>query len=164
MLSRRTLMFVALLAFAQGSAAAEPLFQRVVPLLIELPGWQAEKADGFSMDSGAGAMTMASRHYTKGAASMEVAVIAGEPAKAALAPISANLKIENAEGHMIVDSRDGFSFARSYNVADKSGGVIVKLADDAALNVNYKGISEDDAIDAAQKFDWKALASALAAK
>jgi hypothetical protein len=145
-------------------ALADPAFKKLLPLLIDLPGWQGEKPDGLTMDTGAGEMTMASRRYQKDSAHFEAGLIKGSAAAGAMASINAGLKIETAEMHMLPVEIGGFKGVRSYNSTDKSGAVIMKLADDAVFNVGYRAISEDEALALAGKFDWKAMLAVVSAK
>ena len=167
MISRRhALGWATLAAFAAFGfpAHAEPLFKSLTPLLIELPGWTADKADGMSMDMGDTKMTSASRNYHKGDARIEVAVMVGPAAEGALGAITMGMNVETSEGHMLKAELKGLKALKSFNNNDKSGGVLVALGEQAMFNFSYNGIVEDDAVALAEKFDWKAMQSLAAAK
>ena len=53
---------------------------------------------------------------------------------------------------------------KAYNSKDKSGTLIVALSKNAMFSLAYEGVSEDEALPLADKFDWKALQAAAAAK
>jgi len=169
MISRRNLVSgLAALVLSPGVLAtpafAEAAFKRLLPLLVDLPGWQGAKGDGMTMEAGDGEMTVVSRRYQKDSANFEAGVIKGAAAVGAMAPLNAVMKVETAEMHMLTGEIAGFNALRSYNNADRSGAIIVKLADDAIFNVNYRQISEGDALALASKFDWKAIVAVLGAK
>ena len=151
---------VPLLAMGVAPARADPAFKRLLPLLVDLPGFTGAKADGMTMEMGDGAMTTVGRKYTKGAASVDIAVVSGQAAVGALAPITSGMKIETTDGHMIPDTIDGFRAMRTYNNKEQSGALIVALAKDAVMTFGYRNLSEDDAVALARKLDWKALAAA----
>jgi hypothetical protein len=46
-------------------------------------------------------------------------------------------------------------------VKDKSGAILVGLADSALFNFAYTGITEDEALGLAKRFDWKAMQAGL---
>ena len=61
MIRRRDLVLgLAALGLSATPAFAEPAFKKLLPFLIDLPGWQGAKPDG---------MTMATRRYQKASAS-----------------------------------------------------------------------------------------------
>lgn len=143
MIIRKSLAFAAVALIAIATAAnADPAFKRLLPLLIDLPGWTGAKPDGVTMETGnSGAFTTASRKYTKDTASIEAAVITGPPAAGALGPVSAGMKFETTDGHMLPAEIGGYKAMESWNSKDKSGAIIGKLADDAAFVFNYRSLS-----------------------
>lgn len=169
MIGRRNLVLVLAavgmaITLSAAPALAESAFKRLVPFLVDIPGWQGAKADGMTMDTGGGEMTMASRRYQKDSATFEAGVIKGGAAIGALASVNAGMKIETADMHMLPGEIGGFKALRTYNNTEKSGALLVKLADDAILNISYRGISEEDALALAGKFDGKGMLAAVSAK
>ena len=146
------------------SAHAEPAFQRLTPLLIDLDGWQGKKADGMSMDMPNGSMTTATREYQKGSAKANVSVVVGQTAVGALAPMVTGMNINTSEGHMLTDTISGMKVLKTYTTAQKSGALLVALDKDAMFSFSYSGLGEDEAIALAQKFDWKAIQAASKSK
>lgn len=153
-------MFLAAWLLAAGPALAEPAFQRLLPLLVDLPGFTAGKADGMTLDTGQGAMTTANRHYRKDDKSLEANVIVGQAAEGVLAQVGTGIKVETSEGHMLPGEADGFQLLKIFSAQEASGSLLVALGKQAALSVSYKGLSEADALALARKLDWKALAAA----
>ena len=58
----------------------------------------------------------------------------------------------------------GMQVLKSYTNAQKSGALIVALGKDALLNFSFSGITEEEGLALAEKFDWKALQAAGQAK
>ena len=150
--------------WAISSVHAEPAFQRLTPLLIDLDGWQGKKADGMSMDIPNGSITTATREYQKGSAKANATVMVGATAVGALAPMVTGMNINTSEGHMLTDTMQGLKVLKTYTTAQKSGALMVALDKDAMFSLSYSGLPEDEAIALAQKFDWKAIQAAAKTK
>jgi hypothetical protein len=150
--------------WAISPAYAEPAFQRLTPLLIDLDGWQGKKPDGMSMDMPNGSMTTASRDYQKGSAKASAVVVVGQTAVGALTPMVTAMNINTSEGHMLTDTIAGMKVLKTYTTAQKSGALLVALDKDAMFNFSYTGLAEDEALALAQKFDWKAIQAAAKSK
>ncbi|HZR61588.1 MAG TPA: hypothetical protein VFA80_11640 [Xanthobacteraceae bacterium] len=151
---------IAAWVFQPVVAGADQAFARFLPLLIDLDGWQGNKADGVSMEMPGNSMTSAKRDYKRGAAQLQVTVLMGQAATGALAPTKTPMNIETGEGHMITTTLNGFPVTKTYNNSQKSGALLVALGPSALLTVSYNGISEDDGLALARKFDWKAIQAA----
>jgi len=167
MMTPRRAMLSALVAVALAvplPARADQAYQRFIPLLIELDGWQARKPDGMTMEMPGNSMTTATRDYQRGPAQLHAGVVLGEAAAAAMAPIEAGMKVETPDGHMITTTMRGLSVIKSYTAAQKTGALIVALGKDAVFTFSYNGIAEDEAMPLAEKFDWKAIQAAAQAK
>jgi hypothetical protein len=106
----------------------------------------------------------ATRKYTREGARLEVGVLTGGAAQAGLAMIKSGMKIETSEGHVVTETVGGLTIARTYTVKDKSGAILVGIADNALFNFAYTGIAEDEALALAKRFDWKAIAASVAKK
>jgi hypothetical protein len=143
-----------------SSARADQAFQRLMPLLIDLDGWQGKKPDGMSMDMPSGSMTTATREYQKGPARAHASVMVGTAAMGALAPMQAGMNVTTSEGHMLTANMHGMQVLKSYTMAQKSGALLVALDKDAMFSFSYNGMSEDEALALAEKFDWKAIQAA----
>lgn len=145
-------------------ARADQAFQRFIPLLVDLDGWQGKKADGMTMDMPNASMTTATRDYRRDAAQVHASVIVGAAATGALAATRAGMNIETTDGHVISTSMNGLPVTKTFNIKDKSGSIIVALTDNAMFSFSYNGITEDEALPLAQKFDWKAIQTAAQQK
>jgi len=168
MIDRRAFLSFALAALVAASAPspalADPAFKRFLPLLIDIDGWQGKKPDGVSMDMGETSMTTAQREYQRGPAQLHASVVIGPAAAGALGPTMANMNVETSDGHMITATINGLKATKTYNAKDKSGAILVALGEAALFSVSYNGLTEDEALPLAQKFDWKALQAAATAK
>src|SRR5215468_10263214 len=157
--------FLALfLLWPHSAVRADQPFQRLLPLLVDLAGWQGKKPDGMSMQMADTSMTTATRDYERGTAQVHASVVIGQAAEGALAPIQSGMKMQTPEGHMITDTVRGMPVLKAYNSKDKSGTLMVALAKNAMFSFGYSGITEDEALQLADKFDWKALQTAAGAK
>jgi hypothetical protein len=166
MIDRRRALHLAFAAFSAGAllrstaARADQAFRRFLPLFIDLDGWKGNKPDGMTMEMSSTSMTTAKRDYTRGAAQLHASIVTGPAAAGALATTKTGMNIETTEGHMISTTINGFAVAKSYNVPQKSGAVLVALGPAAMFSVAYNAMTEDEALPLAQKFDWKAFQSA----
>jgi hypothetical protein len=88
----------------------------------------------------------------------------GPAAIGALGSTRTPMNIETTDGHMITSTMNGFPVTRTYNNKDKSGAILVALGDAALFSVSYKGLTEEEAMPLAQKFDWKAFQAATRVK
>lgn len=141
-------------------ARADQAFARFLPLLVDLDGWQGNKPDGMSMEMPGNSMTTAKRDYRRGASQLQVTVLMGPAAAGALAPTKTPMNVETGDGHVITTTLDGFPATKTYNIPQKSGALLIALGPSALMTVSYNGISEDDALALAKKFDWKAIQAA----
>lgn len=158
-------LFFALIALGTiSSAHADPAFQRLTPLLIDLDGWQGKKPDGMSMDLSKGSITTATREYQKGPARVHVTVMVGPSAIGALTPILTGMNVTTSEGHMLTASMHDMKVMKTYTTAQKSGALLVALDKDAMFSFSYTGLPEDEALALAEKFDWKAIQTAAKTK
>jgi hypothetical protein len=145
-----------------SSVRAEQAFARFLPLLVDLDGWQGKKPDGMSMDMPNASITTAARDYQRGPARVQASVIKGQAAAGALAPLRAGMNVQTTDGHMIVATLHGMRVLKNFTVKQKSGALIVELANDAVFNLTYEGLTEEEALALAEKFDWKAIQAAAA--
>lgn len=141
------------------AAHAEVNYQRFMPALVELPGWEAEKPDGMAMEMAGATMVTASRHYQRGDARIDAQIVTGSAAQVALAATSTDMKIESGEGRMSSDVINGFKVTRTYTFSDQSGGIIVSLGEQALFSLSFSGIDDAEALAVAKRFDWKSLKS-----
>jgi hypothetical protein len=87
-----------------SAAHAQQAFQRFLPFLVDLEGWQGKKPEGFSMEMAGNNMVTATREYQRGPARLQAQVILGAAAKGALAAIQTGMNIETSKGRMRTSS------------------------------------------------------------
>jgi len=166
MIDRRRVAGFALAFLSAGAvlrsaaARADQAFRRFLPLFVDIDGWKGGKPDGMTMEMSDNSMTTAKRDYTRGPAQLHASVVTGPAAAGALATTKTGMNIETSEGHMISTTMNGFAVAKTYNVPQKSGALLIALGPAALFSVSYNGMTEDEAMPLAQKFDWKAFQAA----
>src|ERR1700722_8562190 len=150
MAKSRIIIFSLLLAlpvlWSAAPARADQAFQRLMPLLVDLDGWQGKKPDGMSMEMPNGSMTTATREYQKGPGGGDASVMVGQVPAGALAPMQAGMNITTSEGHMLSGNMHGMQVLKSYTPAQKSGALLVALDKEAMFSLSYNGLSEDEAL------------------
>jgi hypothetical protein len=143
------------------SPAGAQDFQKYTPFLVDLPGWTGKKADGMAMQMPGVSMITATRDYTRGDARLSASIISGSSAQGMLAAVQPGVKIETADMHISTATVDGLTVARTFDVKEKSGAVLVALGQSALFNITFNGVPEDEAYSLARRFDWKAIQAAL---
>jgi hypothetical protein len=61
---------------------------------------------------------------------------------------------------MVTSTMHDMKVMKTLNIPQKSGALMVELGKDAVFAFSYGGITEDEAIALAEKFDWKAMQAA----
>ena len=69
-----------------------------------------------------------------------------------------------SDGHMITSTMHGLQVIKTFNTPQKSGAIMVALGKEALFSFSYNGITEDEAVTLAEKFDWKAIQAAAQTK
>ena len=159
-MDRRRFLAAALALAAAGPAAAEPAFRRLIPLFVDLPGFEGRKPDGVTTQTGEGTLTTASRFYVKAPATFEVTVVSGAGVESPTGAFTQDLNATSAAGHVSTEEIDGFRLMKTYSVNEKSGALLIGLARSTTMTVDYRELTEDEAVALARKFDWKAIAAA----
>jgi len=168
---RIRVLFAVCLALVAPAALFAASYDSMLPLLVDLAGWQAEKAEGVDFSQAGMPGVSVIRDYTNGNKSLSVAIMLGMQAGAQWMPeYKEGFKVETTEGSMEVRRVNGFLVYQAYNKGDATGGVIVLLIEAAAdkpgtgavLVVSFDDISFDEGLKLAQKFDWKRMRDAAA--
>jgi hypothetical protein len=151
-----TLLLLLLPALGASAAGLEGL----LPLMVDQPGWEAEKADGADMSaSGVHAVTVF-RTYQDGDRRFEVSILVGTQASASWMPdYKEGWRMQTPEGVMEVRRIKGFLVWDSFVSEEASGGIIVLLQETQAENgailaISYEGVGRDEAMTLAQRFNW----------
>ena len=155
---------LAFLVLLPAASRADQAFQRFLPLLVDLDGWEGKKPDGMSMEMANMSMTTATRDYQKGTAQLHASVMIGQTAGATLAPLQNGVNVQTTEGHMVSGTMHGMPVLKTFTTKDKAGSLMVGLGKEALFTIAYNGLTEDEALALAEKFDWKAIQAATQAK
>jgi hypothetical protein len=143
-------------------AAHAGQYESLSPLLIDLKGWQAEPTEGMDMDMGGTKIIQAVRQYTRDGKEADAMVMIGNTMMTqAHAQGMQSMKMETAEGKVQMTTIDGYQVSIHHSKADKEGAVVVALPGTGQLGAlfvfHYIGLSEEDGLSAAKKFDWKKI-------
>jgi len=162
---------ILVLVLAIGSVAANAAsFDPLLPLLVDLPGWEAEPAGGWDASaSGARAITVF-RSYEGENRHFEVNVLIGMQAGMSWMPeYREGFKVESSEGSMEVRRINGFLVFLSFDQADSSGGILVLLNDPgskpemgAVMAISFEGLGLEEALKNAQRFNWAKMKDQIA--
>jgi hypothetical protein len=166
-MNKLTTLFAALLFFliipvGLFAAAYDPL----LPLLVDLAGWQAEKAEGVDLSQAGMQGVTVVREYTSGEKGLSAAIMLGSQVGITWMPeYKEGFKTQSDEGPMEVRRINGFLVYQAYNTEDSSGGLVVLLLETTASKpesgalfaFSFEGISLDEGVKLAQKFDWKKM-------
>jgi hypothetical protein len=161
----KRLMLTSVGTLLLGAAVWAAGYEALTALLTDLPGWEAEKAQGTDMDMQGTKMTTATRAYKQGDKEITAGVMAGGQAAAAAAGMGGTtMQMENEEQKISMKDMDGFHVTSTFDKKQKAGTIMVVLAqgkDSGALfSFTYKNITDDEAMALAQKFDWKKMQAA----
>src|SRR5580704_7376872 len=106
MIDRRRVIRLALVVSSAAwllwspAAHAQQAFQRFLPFLVDLEGWQGKKPEGFAMEMTGNNMISATRSYERGPARLQTQLIIGAAAQGALAATQTGMNIETSDGRM----------------------------------------------------------------
>lgn len=172
--SRRALVCgsASLIGLAPMVAAADPKLRALAGLLVDLPGWQAQEPDMMSMTQGALSVAYAARAYERG--DMRVMAMLGRSGVEQQVPMVAGQGQSefslDAEGTALrLRPLRGFQVFTAFNKADLDGMVMVFLQPPnttapSTFILQFEGLSLDDAMKLADRFNWQAMQRAVAAR
>ena len=140
--------------------------EQLVPLLIDLKGWNAEKAQSMSMNMMGMNMINATREYNKGGKTVTALIMKGNSAMAMGGAQGIQTMSAETEGASInIKTMNGFKVQTVYDKNDGSGVVSVFLTSGqsagSVFSLNYSGISEKEALSLMKKFDWEKMKSVI---
>jgi hypothetical protein len=167
--TRITVFLTVLLLLAVPAALFAAAYDALVPLLVDLAGWKAEKADAIDLSqAGMQGVTIA-REYTSGQKGLSAAVMVGAQAGVTwMSEYKEGFKGETDEGSIEIKRINGFLVYQVYDKDDSSGGFVVQLIattsdkpdSGAVLVVSFEEMSLDEGLKLAQTFDWKKMKDA----
>lgn len=154
------------LALTFPLAAQAESYKPLIPLLTDIPQWEADKADGMSMKSDGHEVVWATRQYRKGDAEISVILGVGHPMAGQAAAMSQTGKMQYEAGGSSyeVTTVKGFPVMRIFNKEERSGLMIVALASQSApasLIVQFSDLEPEEGFAIAERFDWAKMQQAL---
>ena len=153
----KRLYFITIFILVTSLLTAQEHSNKLKPLLIDLSGWNAEKAEGMDADFNHVVMITATREYTRGDATLEGSVLIGQAASSYDIP---KVNYETDEGFLRSEKIKNYTVYSSYDKSDNSGAVFVILAtspQSAIFVLTYENTDWQTALDLAKKFDWDAM-------
>ena len=159
------LLFTALLTLAlvcpafQADAAG---YEALLPLLVDLPGWEAEPADGADASAEGMRAVTVYRTYESGERRFEVNLLVGLQAGMTWMPdYKDGYRMETPEGLLEVKKIAGFLVFYMFERESNSGGIVVQVQDGAAtpdtaavFAISFEGLPLEEALKTAQRFSW----------
>jgi len=135
-------------------------FSKLTPFLKDVTGWEADKAQGNTLDAGELKMTSAERHYTKGEASVDVSIVDYSQSKDSLAGMTAlwNFSNESSEGYQKSVTIDGAKGWEGYENANKKGQLFLLVAGRYMVTFHLQGLPASETQAWAKNLDVKKLA------
>jgi hypothetical protein len=151
------------LAGVQGALAAA--YESLFPLLISLPGWQAETPEGMDVKAAGGMTVTANRTYTRDPQIFSATVLIGDEASGVQA--SGQMEMETADIKMTMAEIDGFQVHTVFEKKEMAGTIMIGLTRGeekaAVLVFTFEQMTAGEALKLARRFDWKALRKAALA-
>lgn len=167
--TRITVFLTVLLLLAVPAGIFAAAYDSLLPLLVDIAGWQAEKAEGIDLSQAGMQGVTVVREYTSGEKGLTAAIMLGSQVGITWMPdYKEGFKAETEEGSLEVRKINGFLAYQAYNKDDASGGIVVLLIETtpdkpnsgALFVVSFEGMSLDEGLKLAQKFDWKKIKDA----
>ena len=140
--------------------------EQLIPLLIDLKGWDAEKGQSMSMNMMGRDMINATREYNKDGKTVTALIMKGNPAMAmGGAQGMQTMSAETEDARINSKTINGFKVQTVYDKNDGSGVVSVFLTSGqsagSVFSLNYSGITEKKALSLVKKFDWEKMKSVV---
>jgi hypothetical protein len=137
-------------------------YESLYPCFIDIQGWKGEEPEGAKMEMPGMKMINAVRGYEKGDKEIKALIIIGNPAMAGYAAPQGMMNMETDDMRVNVKTIRGFQVSTVYDKKEKSGAVTVILLPSqdgggAIFSLAYENMSDDEALDIAQSFDWSLM-------
>jgi hypothetical protein len=135
---------------------AQQDYRRFIPFLIDLPGWTGPQPTGTDQERKGGRVITASRGYIRDGASFNAFFISGT---AVPDDTNAGVNVTVGGTHKSTSIIDGFQVVKESTPVFVL--IAITLSPNAMFNLIFNGVSEDEAMAIARKFDWKGIAALL---
>ncbi len=135
-------------------------FAKLTPLLGDVAGWEAEKAQGQTVDASGFKMTTAERTYRKGDASVNVHIMDYSESGQMLQAMTAawGFSVETSDGYSKGVSVDGAKGFEQYENEPKRGTLFLLVAGRYILQIEAQGLPAAELQAWAKRVDIKKLA------
>jgi hypothetical protein len=171
-MARKKSLFIVVLAVVCMIAAFtgySQSYNSLLPLLVDLSGWKGENPEGMDLDYGGSKAITATREYEKGDKNLTAALIVGRQMQGSWNPAyQEGFKMETTEMSMVVESIKGFLVFHTFDKTSSDGLVMVLLQEASPdgsgggiFTFAFEGVSSDEGMKLAQKFDWNRMKSAV---
>ena len=128
-------------------------------LLIDLKGWEAEKAEGLSINMGGMKMINATRNYSNGDMNLNAIILVGSSVM--IQGQTQTINIETSDTKVTTSEIDGFNVIQAFNKSENNGYIVINLGkkttEGSSFMINYTGISSKEALEIAKKYDWEKI-------
>lgn len=159
-------------ALALAAALAPPradaqTYKPLIPLLSDIPQWDAEAPEGMSMQAEGQEIVWAARQYRKGEAEISVILGVGHPMAGQAEAMSQGGKVQYEAGGATYETATvkGFPVMRFFSKEDKAGFLVVALTSanrPASLIVQFTELDPAEGFAIAERFDWAKMQKAVA--
>ena len=171
MARKKSLFIVVLAAICMIAAFTgySQSYNSLLPLLVDLSGWNGENPEGMDLDYGGTIAITAAREYEKGDSSITAALIVGHQMQGTWNPAyQEGFKMETTEMSMVVERIKGFLVFHTFDKTSSDGLVMVLLQESspdgsggAIFTFAFESVGRDEGMKLAQKFDWNKMKSAV---
>ncbi len=141
----------------------------LVPLLIDLEGWDGDEAEVTDVSFQNFRGISVSREYQRDEQTLDASIVIGYQAAGMWNPMYYDgFKMEGGDAVLDVKKMDDFLVFHSYQKPDKAGMCIVLLQQTsqqersgAVFAFSYEGIEDSEGRELSQKFNWKKISEII---
>jgi hypothetical protein len=161
LMGKSILLIVAMMLIGVSGVYADS-YQALYSYLVNLPGWEGQEPKGMKMDMPGMKMINATREYRQGDKTINAMVVIGNQAMAGAAVPQGMMNMETDEAKIAMTMIQGFRVHTVYNKKENSGAITVILlpgqaGGGAIFTFSFEGLTETEAMNLAQTYDWKAI-------
>ncbi len=160
-MKKLTTLILFALFFALSLSAQK--HEKLTPLLTDLSGYDADKADGMSLDMGESSMISASRDYRSGDKEVSATILIANQLmmNAKMQEFSYQSSDESVETKTV----DGYKLTEFYNKKDKSYSLTVYFEGSkeqgGIFTLTAQNVDKSTGAGLARKFDWNKIGSVV---
>jgi len=136
-------------------------YKDLYPMLIDISGWEAEKAEGGEFMTPQGKMISVERDYQKGEKSIIVTIMKGPVASAMTSTFTYTHEIDTPEEYVKVFKIGKYRAGLSHDKTDNSGSIVIILNSDSIMNMEYHNMSYKEAEKLINEFPLDKIAHKL---